>query len=473
MDRVRFYNTLTKRVEDFVPQEDKKVKYYTCGPTVYDYAHIGNFATFVRQDLFKRLLEYLGYDVIHVMNITDIDDKTIKRSGEKGITLEELTEFYLKEFLEDMKSLNIKMPTKLVKATSEIDNMIKVVSGLIEKGYAYERDGSVYFSVNKFKDYGKLSGIKVDELKAGARVDVDEYDKDNPADFALWKKSTEEEIKRGIYWKSPWGKGRPGWHIECSVINLVHLGETIDIHSGGIDLIFPHHENEIAQSEAYTGKEFSRYWFHCEHILVDGKKMSKSLGNFYTVRDILKMGYNPIALRLLLISGHYRKQLNFTFENLKQAEKNLETLVFTIQDLKEVEKEGFSEEIEKEKERFKEEFLEHLKNDLNTPEAFASLFEFIHYVNNKIKEGEMTKKNAESIVEMFYDLDRILGLKLKEFSEFEIPEEVRKLVEEREELRKEKRYEEADKIREKIKEMGYLVEDTPKGPKIRLKISKD
>ncbi len=473
MKKIRFYNTLSKRVEEFEPLEDNKVKYYTCGPTVYDYAHIGNFATFVRQDLLKRLLEYLGYEVIHVMNITDIDDKTIKRSGEKGITLKELTEFYLKEFLKDMESLNIKKPTKLVNATDEIDAMIEVISGLIEKGYAYERDGSVYFSVKKFKDYGKLSGIKVDELKAGARIDVDEYDKDNPADFALWKKSTEEEIKRGIYWESPWGKGRPGWHIECSVINLRHLGETIDIHSGGIDLVFPHHENEIAQSEAYTGKEFSRYWFHCDHILVDGKKMSKSLGNFYTVRDILNMGYNPMALRLLILSGHYRKQLNFTFENLKQAEKNLESIVHMLQELKEIEEGGYDEEIGNKTKEFKERFVEKLTDDLNTPEAFAEMFEFIHFVNNKIKEGRVKKKNAEEIIEVFYDLDRILGLKLKEFVEKEVPEEIRKMLEEREKLRKEKRFEEADKIREEIKKLGFYVEDTPEGPKLRTKISKD
>ncbi len=463
---IKLFNTLTKRKEVFKPLNGKTVLYYTCGPTVYDYAHIGNFATFVRQDLLKRVLEYFGFEVKHVMNITDVDDKTIARSKELGWTLKQLTDFYTKEFLKDMEALNIKPPTKLVPATSEIPEMIKVISALIEKGYAYVKDGSVYFSVRKFKEYGKLSGIRAEELKPGARVDVDEYNKENPADFALWKKSKEEEIERGIFWKSPWGKGRPGWHIECSVIALKHLGETIDIHSGGIDLIFPHHENEIAQSEAYTGKPFARFWVHCEHILVDGKKMSKSLGNFYTLRDLLEKGYNPLAIRLLFISCHYRRQLNFTFEGLKQAEKNLEYLKNTIRRLKEVEESENSKEIEREIEKTKKKFLEYIAEDLDMPKALATLFEFLHVVNKMLDEKKLGKSSAKKTIDFLLDIDKILGLKLGSVLREEIPEEILKMLEEREKLRKEKRYEEADAIREKIRAMGYEVEDTPSGPRV-------
>ncbi len=470
--KIQLFNTLTKRKETFKPLNGKTVLYYTCGPTVYDYAHIGNFATFVRQDLLKRVLEYFGFEVKHVMNITDIDDKTIARSKELGWTLKQLTDFYTKEFLKDMEALNIKPPTRLVPATSEIPEMIKVVSALIEKGYAYVKDGSVYFSVRKFKEYGKLSGIRVEDLKPGARVDVDEYDKENPVDFALWKKSKEEEIKRGIFWESPWGRGRPGWHIECSVIALKYLGETIDIHSGGIDLIFPHHENEIAQSEAYTGKQFARFWVHCEHILVDEKKMSKSLGNFYTLRDLLEKSYDPIAIRLLFISCHYRRQLNFTFESLKQAEKNLEYLKNTIRRLKDVEEskdskvKDESKGVEEELEKIKKKFLEYVADDLDMPKALAVLFEFLHDVNRILDEKKLSKSSAKKIIDFLLDIDKILGLKLDEVLREEIPVEILKMLEEREKLRKEKRYEEADAIREKIRAMGYEVEDTPSGPRV-------
>ena len=468
--RIKLYNTLTKKKQIFKPLRGKTVLYYTCGPTVYDYAHIGNFATFVRQDFLKRVLEYFGYKVKHVMNVTDIDDKTIKRSKELGWSLKKLTEFYTKEFLKDMQALNIKAPTKLVPATKEIPEMIKVIKSLIRKGFAYVREGSVYYSIKKFRKYGKLSGIKVSELKPGARVDVDEYGKENPADFALWKASTEEEVKRRIYWESPWGKGRPGWHIECSVIAMKHLGKTIDIHSGGIDLIFPHHENEIAQSEAYTGKTFSRFWVHCEHILVDGKKMSKSLGNFYTLRDIIKKGYNPLAFRLLVFSCHYRRQLNFTFDNLKQAERNLESIINFLRRLKDAKGKGYDKKISVLTKNMHKRFISAVAHDLDTPEALAVFFEFMHEINKLLDENRLPRKNAREILNIIFDLDRILGLKLKEAVKDEIPKEIKKLLEKREKLRKEKRYAEADAIREKIRAMGYEVEDTPQGPRVRKRI---
>ena len=467
---LKLFNTLTRRKEVFKPLKGKTVLYYTCGPTVYDFAHIGNFATYVRQDLLKRVLEYFGYRVKHVMNTTDVDDKTIRRSKELGWSLKKLTKFYTREFLRDMRALNIKPPTKLIPATSEIPEMIRVIKALIKKGFAYVREGSVYFSVKKFREYGKLSGIKLKDLKPGARVDVDEYGKENPADFALWKASSEEEIRRRIYWLSPWGKGRPGWHIECSVIAMKHLGKTIDIHSGGIDLIFPHHENEIAQSEAYSGKQFVRFWVHCEHILVNGKKMSKSLGNFYTLRDLLNKGYNPLAVRLLFLSGHYRKQLNFTFDALKQAERNLETLVNFLQRLKEIREKGYSEAVSRMTEEMREDFLRAIANDLDTPRAFAALFDFVHEVNKLADENKVPKRNAREIIKVVLDLDRILGLNLKKAVRARIPKEIAKLLEEREKLRREKRYAEADAIREKIRAMGYEVEDTPSGPKVRKRI---
>lgn len=462
------FNTLTRKKERFVPLQDGKVLYYTCGPTVYDYPHIGNFATYVRQDLFRRLLEYLGYEVIHVMNTTDIDDKTIKRSGELGWTLKQLTDFYTEEFLKDMDALNIKRPTRLVPATSEIPEMVKVIQTLIEKGHAYVSGGSVYFSIETFPEYGKLSGISKEELKPGARVDVDEYDKEHPGDFALWKESTPEELGRGIFWETPWGKGRPGWHIECSVIALKHLGETIDVHSGGVDLIFPHHENEIAQSEAYTGKEFCRYWFHCEHVLVDGRKMSKSLGNFVTIRELLEKGVNPVVIRLWMLSGHYRKQLNFTEDSLKQAEENLRNLVHFLRTLKDIQTDKYDQRVSDMLGKMKQEFLEALCDDMNTPKAFAVMYEFIHEVNKRM--DILGKKNASEIIETFFDLDRILGLRLEEYVNAEIPKKVLELLEIRERLRKERNFEEADRIREEIRSMGYEVEDTPEGPRIWPKI---
>lgn len=462
------FNTLTRKKERFVPLQDGKVLYYTCGPTVYDYPHIGNFATYVRQDLFRRLLEYLGYEVIHVMNTTDIDDKTIKRSGELGWTLKQLTDFYTEEFLKDMDALNIKRPTRLVPATSEISEMVKVIQTLIEKGHAYVSGGSVYFSIETFPEYGKLSGISKEELKPGARVDVDEYDKEHPGDFALWKESTPEELERGIFWETPWGKGRPGWHIECSVIALKHLGETIDVHSGGVDLIFPHHENEIAQSEAYTGKEFCRYWFHCEHVLVDGRKMSKSLGNFVTIRELLEKGVNPVVIRLWMLSGHYRKQLNFTEDSLKQAEENLKNLVHFLRTLKDIQTDKYDQRVSDMLGKMKQEFLEALCDDMNTPKAFAVMYEFIHEVNKRM--DILGKKNASEIIETFFDLDRILGLRLEEYVNAEIPKKVLELLEIRERLRKERNFEEADRIREEIRSMDYEVEDTPEGPRIWPKI---
>ncbi|HEC80710.1 MAG TPA: cysteine--tRNA ligase, partial [Firmicutes bacterium] len=323
---MRFYNTLIKSVEEFSPLEGDVVKMYTCGPTVYDYAHIGNFRTYVFEDILRRWLKFRGYKVIQVMNITDVDDKTIMGANEKGISLDEYTREYTNAFFEDIDTLRIERAEHYPRATEHINEMIALIEKLIEKGIAYVADDGIYYSIAKFPEYGKLSGFDVKSVKAGARVAKDEYDKEDVRDFALWKFRRPDEP----FWSAPFGDGRPGWHIECSAMSMKYLGETFDIHIGGVDNIFPHHENEIAQSEGATGKKFVRYWLHSEHLIVEGRKMSKSLGNFYTLRDLLSMGYNPIAIRYLLLSTHYRKQLNFTFDGLKGAYSTVMRLWDTI-----------------------------------------------------------------------------------------------------------------------------------------------
>jgi len=462
---LKLYNTLTRKKEVFKPLEEGKVKFYACGPTVYDYPHIGNFRSFFLADLIYRYLTYKGYEVKFVMNITDIDDKTIKRSGEEGVTLKEFTERYTKIFFEGLEALNIKRATVYPRATETVPQMIELIKKLMEKGYAYERKDAVYYDISKFKDYGKLSKIKLEDIKAGARVNVDEYDKEHPADFALWKKSTPEEIERGIYFDSPWGKGRPGWHIECSTMSMHYLGETIDIHSGGVDLIFPHHENEIAQSEAATGKPFVRYWVHGEHLLVNGEKMSKSKGNFYTLKDLMDMGYEPLALRLLFLKAHYRTQMNFTLEELKKAEETLKGLWDFVDRIREWKGGEDNPEVKSLIEKAVKKFEEYMDDDLNTPGALASVFEFVHEVNKLMNENKLSKENAEEIYRTMLNFDKVFGiLKIKKKS---LPEWAKKLIEEREKLRKEKRYEEADKIREELKKKGIIIEDTPHGPRWR------
>jgi cysteinyl-tRNA synthetase len=312
---IHFFNTLTRQKESFTPIEEGKAKIYTCGPTVYDFAHIGNFRAFLFDDLLKRWLEYRGFEVVHVMNITDVDDKTIKGSRKRNVPLREYTDYYMKAFFEDIDTLKIERANYYPRATEHIPEMVALIKRLMERGYAYKgEDGSIYYAISKFKEYGKLSRIKVDDLKAGARVKVDEYGKEEAQDFALWKAWTQEDGE--VFWDTEIGKGRPGWHIECSAMSMKYLGETFDIHCGGVDNMFPHHENEIAQSEAATGKKFVNYWLHNEHLLVEGKRMGKRFGNYYTLRDLLKMGYDPKAIRYLLILTHYRQQFNFTFEGL-------------------------------------------------------------------------------------------------------------------------------------------------------------
>src|SRR6201987_553063 len=319
---IRFHDTLTDRLEPLKPVHEDEVRIYTCGPTVYDFAHIGNFRTFVFQDILRRFLRSAGYRVLQVMNLTDVDDRIIANAAAAKLTLREYTEKYIEAFLEDMRSLNLEMPEELVRATDHIEDMVALIERLSQKGFTYTSDGSIYFRIAKFPDYGKLSKIHVEGMQTGARVDMDRYDKDNARDFALWKAPKLGEH----FWETPIGPGRPGWHIECSAMAMKYLGDTLDIHSGGVDLTFPHHENEIAESEAATGKPFARYWLHAEHLLVDGEKMAKSHGNFFTLRDLFARGHKPSTIRFLLLSVPYRRQLNFTEEGLLQARNSTERL---------------------------------------------------------------------------------------------------------------------------------------------------
>jgi len=454
---IKFYNTLTKKKEEFMPIEDKIVKMYTCGPTVYDFAHIGNFRAYIFEDLLHRYLEFRGYKVIRVMNITDVDDKTIDGAKKEGISLKEYTDRYLKYFLEDMETLRIKKPDYLPRATEHIKEMVEIIKKLIEKGYAYRKNGSIYYDISKFPDYGKLSGIELKNIKPGARVETDEYTKDDVRDFALWKEGKEEE---GIWWETEVGKGRPGWHIECSAMSMKYLGETFDIHTGGVDNIFPHHENEIAQSEAATGKKFVNYWLHCAHLLVNNEKMSKSKGNFYTLRDLLQKGYNPVAIRYLLLTTHYRDPLNFTEKSLKAAENTIRNYNGFYSSLSFF-KEGKGEDIEKEIEKAKNGFIENLDDDLNISPALASIFNLIKFANKRISEGKFGEKEAEKVKKFLKEVDYVLCILEKE--DEKIPEEYLQLIKEREKARKEKNYKRADEIREYLKNKGIILEDTPYG----------
>ena len=467
---LRFYNTLTRKKEIFKPIKRGRVGIYSCGPTAYDFAHIGNFRSYVFADTLRRYLEYKGYEVKHIMNITDIDDKTLRNSKKAKMSLKVFTEKYTKEFFKDLETLNIKKASYYPKATENIKEMIKFTETLEEKGYAYEKLHSVYFDISKFKDYGKLSRIDLKKIKPGARVDLDEYQKDAPGDFTLLKRSTLDELKRGIFYQTKWGKVRPGWHLECSVMSVKYLGKTFDIHTGGVDLIFPHHENEIAQSEAYTGKKFVNFWLHNEHLLVEGKKMSKSLGNFYTLRDLLKRGYAWRAIRYFLLNSHYRQKTNLSFKALKGTEKAIERIKTFI------EKMGRRPKVKTPSQNLKliksliskakKDFGEAMDEDLNTSKALSAIFNLIKEAN---KIEEVDSKTVKQILNLINKFDSVFGLKLLETKkgEIRIPEKVIKLLKKREGLRKLKHWGEADEMRIKIKQMGYWVEDTKKGSKIK------
>jgi cysteinyl-tRNA synthetase len=466
-EEIFFFNTLTRKKEKFVPLEEGKVRIYTCGPTVYDYAHIGNFRTFVFQDLLRRWLEYRGFKVIQVMNITDVDDKTIRGARKRNIPLREYTDYYMKAFFEDIEALNLEKAEYYPRATEHIPEMVELIKRLMEKGYAYRgEDGSIYYDISKFKDYGKLSKLKIEELKPGARVKVDEYGKEEARDFALWKAWDEED--GDVFWETEIGKGRPGWHIECSTMAMKYLGETIDIHSGGVDLIFPHHENEIAQSEAATGKPFARYWLHSEHLLVEGRRMAKRYGNFYTLRDLIKRGYDPKAIRYLLMSTHYRQQLNFTFEGLEAAKGAVDRLTTFVRRLLEADGAGCGEEIKRLMVDVQKRFESAMDDDLNISVALAALFDFVRDVNKLMDENRLSRKEAEEVYDLMMKFDKVLGVIGEVKAEEKLPPEAEELIRKREEARKAKDWATADRIREQLRAMGIILEDTPQGVKWRI-----
>ena len=459
---MKIFNTLTREKEEFKPIKEGEVKIYACGPTVYNYIHIGNARPICVFDVLRRYLEYRGYKVTFVQNFTDIDDKIIKRANEEGSTFTEVSEKYIKEFWKDAEGLNFRPATVHPKATENVDKIIEIVKGLIDNGHAYEVDGDVYFSPKTFDEYGKLSHQPLEELEAGARIMVGDIKKD-PMDFALWKSAKPGEP----YWESPWGKGRPGWHIECSAMVCRYLGESIDIHCGGQDLIFPHHENEIAQSECFTGKPFANYWMHNGYINVDNVKMSKSLGNFFTVRDVAeKYGYEPI--RYLMISSSYRSPINYSVDIIEQCKASLSRLYpcrdsidFEIKNATDGE---LSESVKSQLDKRVAQFIEAMDDDLNTADGIAAVFELVRDINTLVIGKGQSKSTAEYAAKIFDELTGVLGLVYNRKTET-LDADIDAMIEARTQARKSKNWAEADRIRDELKAMGIVLEDTAQGVK--------
>jgi len=463
---LRLRNTLTRTQEDFKPLEGNTVRMYACGPTVYDYGHIGNFRTFVSVDVLRRYLKYAGYQVKDIMNITDVEDKIIRGMLASGKSLEEYTEFYTQEFLKDSDALNIERPEIMPYATKHLPQMIEIMKRLADGGHTYKSDGSLYFSISSFPGYGKLSGLKLEGNLAGARVDVDEYEKADARDFVLWKASKEEGEPR---WPSPFGEGRPGWHLECSAMSMEYLGESFDIHCGGVDLIFPHHENEIAQSEGATGKPFVRFWMHTEFLLVEGEKMSKSKGNYYTVRQLIDQGHSPMAIRYLLLSVPYRTQLNFTLEGLRGAETALDGLRNFRRRVADFEgASGSNPRVPEMIARAREGFEAGMDDDLNTSKALAAVFELRRDVNTAMDAGEFGADERTSVLELLACIDSVLGV-LGEDQQQMLDPEIEETIEERNAARRARDFKRADQIRDELATRGIILEDTPQGTKWKRK----
>jgi cysteinyl-tRNA synthetase len=457
---LRFFNTLTREVQDFVTREPGKVAMYTCGPTVYDRAHIGNFRTFLFSDLLRRYLKYRGYEVYAVMNITDVDDKTIRGAQREGISLKEYTERYTKAFFDDCELLGISPVDLYPRATEHIPEMTRLVQDLVKSGHAYEADGSYYYKVDSFPDYGKLARLDMRGLRLGARVASDEYEKDDVRDFALWKGYEPED--GDAYWETPLGKGRPGWHIECSAMSLKYLGEDFDIHAGGVDLIFPHHQNEVAQTEGATGKRLARFWIHAEFLLVDGAKMSKSLGNFYTLQDLIGRGWKPREIRYALLAGHYRQQLNFTFTGMEAARAAQERIDCCIQNLRHATGSGGREAVETILAEREKAFREAMDDDLNYPVALAEVFNLVRDLNTLCAQGKVGPSEAAKVHDTLRGLDRVLGFMMPEHIE-ESDSEIDALVCAREEARRSRNWAEADRIRNLLAERNIVLEDRAGG----------
>ena len=456
---IRFFNTLTGRMDPFKPITPGKVGLYTCGPTVYDYAHIGNFRAYLFEDLLKRFLQLSGFAVTHVMNITDIDDKTINGAAEKGLSLKAYAEPFITAFFEDLKRLNASPADVYPRATEHIPEMTRLIQGLIDKGFAYTKDGSVYFDISRFPAYGRLAKLDRAQLQSGRRSESDEYEKANAVDFALWKAQKGEEPS----WETAFGPGRPGWHIECSAMSARYLGPHFDIHCGGVDNIFPHHENEIAQSEAYHGHPFVNYWLHCHHLIVDSEKMSKSKGNFYTLCDILDRGNDPTAVRLLLLSTHYRKQLNFTWDALNQAASSLQRIRDFVHILRtETFPEGKTEIASALATRMSDKFQKGLADDLNMSVALTALFEMIKKVNILISKKEIRQDDAGQILQAVQRVDGVVGILPLE-SEEDLVADILALIEERQKARSNKNFALSDRIRDELLARGIALEDTRDG----------
>lgn len=457
---MRIFNTMTRQKEEFIPNNPDEVKIYACGPTVYNYIHIGNARPLCVFDVLRRYLEYRGYNVKFVQNFTDVDDKIIKRANEEGITFEEVSKKYIEEFWTDANGLNFKKASVHPKATENIDEIINIIKTLEEKGYAYAVDGDVYFRTLKFKEYGKLSHQPIEDLQSGARIAIGEK-KENPLDFALWKAAKEGEP----YWDSPWGKGRPGWHIECSAMNKRFLGDTIDIHCGGQDLIFPHHENETAQSECANGCTFSKYWMHNGYINVDNVKMSKSLGNFKTVREIANV-YGYEVIRYFLISSHYRSPINYSLEIIEQCKSALERLYtcresldFALKNAKDI---PDDEELIKKLNSHREQFITAMDDDLNTADGVAAVFELVKDINTSILDKEVSKNVCQTAAAVFDELCDVLGI-LYNRKNNDVDSDIEALIEERQQARANKDWATADRIRDELKAKGIILKDTPQG----------
>ena len=477
MHEIHLHNTLSGKVEPFVTLKPGQVGMYTCGPTVYDYAHIGNYRTFVFQDILRRFLKWRGFQLNHVMNLTDVDDRIIANAAAAGVGIREYTDKFVQAFFADCKTLSIESPEHWIRATDHIDDMVALIEKLQKNTYTYPSEGSIYYRIMKFPEYGKLSKVDLSGIQAGARVDNDRYEKESARDFALWKAPKPGEH----FWETPIGAGRPGWHIECSAMAMKYLGDTLDIHTGGIDLAFPHHENEIAQSEAATGKQFVRYWLHAEHLLVEGEKMSKSLGNFFTLRDLFAKGYKPSALRFALASVPYRRQLNFTFDGLQQATSSVERLRNFAARLKNEKfpagnQPGMAERIAK----AADDFDAGLSDDLNTAQALAAVFDFVREANTAMDKGEFRQGDVAAAVEFLAGFDKVFavlehndGEKLRAIGFGGdggglSHAEIEKLVAERQAARARRDFAASDRVRKELSDRGIILEDTKDG-KVRWK----
>lgn len=474
---LRIFNTLTRKVEDFVPLVEGKVGLYSCGPTVYNYVHLGNLRAYVFVDLFKRYLTYRGLQVKHVMNITDVEDKIIRDSQKEGKSLKEFTEFYTEIFMKDLETMNIRLPDFMPKATECIPEMVAITKKLLDTGFAYRQGDSVYFKISQSPHYGELAQLEKQSLKENADQRLnqsDEYEKENANDFVLWKGWKPED--GDIFWETEVGKGRPGWHIECTAMSMKYLGETIDIHSGGEDLLFPHHTNEIAQSEAYSGKKFVNYWMHNAHLMIEGKKMSKSLGNFFTLRDIVDKGYVPILVRIVLMKVHYRQNLNFTFVGLDEAQAIAKRILDTLIDLSLVKSQADNAiDVKGLIENSRAEFVKAMDEDLNVSGAFAALMDFVAEINRQVKK--LNAEQARVVQDFIYELDDVLGFVRVIYDRYQAnladvsaDAEVKKLVEARAVAKKEKDYAKADQIRAELAEQGISISDM-EGDKYLLRLS--